>query len=87
MATEVEQAMSNVDVSDHALVRYLERAKGVDVNAARAELAAKATRLHRVDQLFVWAKGAVIKVNSAERETIVMRNGRVITYIVKGARK
>lgn len=29
---------SGVDVSDHALLRYLERVKGIDVEAARAEV-------------------------------------------------
>ncbi len=29
-----------VDVSDHALLRYLERVKGIDVEAARAEVIA-----------------------------------------------
>ena len=31
--------MSRVHVSDHALLRYLERAQGVDVNAARRAIA------------------------------------------------
>ena len=29
---------TGVDVSDHALLRYLERVKGIDIEAARAEV-------------------------------------------------
>ena len=32
---------SNVHVSDHAVVRYLERVLGIDVDGVRAEIAAK----------------------------------------------
>lgn len=38
---------AGIHISDHALVRYMERIKGVDVNGCRAELADMALRARR----------------------------------------
>jgi hypothetical protein len=37
-------AQTNVEVTDHAVVQYLRRFKGVDIDAVRAEIASKIAR-------------------------------------------
>lgn len=37
-------APTNIEVTDHAVVQYLRRFKGVDIEAVRAEIASKITK-------------------------------------------
>lgn len=66
-------------VSDHALLRYLERAKGVDVEAARAEI------LTTEHAMAIKAGAVGITIG---RVYLPVRNGCVVTVIpVRGRPK
>lgn len=60
--------MTGPVVTDHAVLRYLERARGVDVEAARAEIAAKVARGVAAGAAFVTHDGL----------RFVIRSGRVV---------
>ena len=55
--------MSRIVVSDHAVLRYLERGCGVDIDAIRAHIARQAIR--QVGTQFHRTAGAEFRVNSA----------------------
>lgn len=61
--------MSKPVVTDHAVLRYLERAHGVDVEAARAEIAATVARGVAAGASFVTHRGL----------RFVIRSGGVVT--------
>lgn len=63
-------------ISDHALIRYLERVKGVDMDAVRAEMNTPA--LATADE---FGCPVVIGRNG---ERMVIKNGVVVTVIAKG---
>lgn len=58
-------------VSDHAVLRYLERAQGVDVDAARRRIAQKVSR-------GVALEGAAVVVDGVK---FVLREDRVVTVL------
>lgn len=64
------------DVSDHAVLRYLERVKGVDVERIRAEMNSPALAL--ADTF-----GAPVLIGR-DGERLVIRDGVVVTVIAKG---
>lgn len=63
------------DISDHAVLRYLERVKGVDVERLRAEMNTPA--LAKAD-----AFGAPVLIGR-NGERLVIREGVVVTVIAK----
>jgi hypothetical protein len=62
-------------ISDHACIRYLERVKGVDMDALRAEMMTPA--LAKADEF-----GAPVLVGR-HGERMVIQNGVVVTVIAK----
>lgn len=67
-----------VVVSDHAVLRYLERVKGIDMARIRAEINTPALRL--ADEF-----GAPIVIGK-HGERYIIRDGVVTTTIMKGRR-
>ena len=65
-----------VDISDHAIVRWLERVKGVDIAAIRAEMSTPA--LAKADEF-----GCPVLIGR-NGERLVIRQGVVVTVIAKG---
>ncbi|WP_257541062.1 hypothetical protein [Sphingobium sp. CFD-1] len=63
------------EISDHAIVRWLERVKGVDISAIRAEMQTPA--LAMADEF-----GAPVLIGK-NGERLVIRNGIVVTVIAK----
>jgi len=63
------------EISDHAIVRWLERVKGVDISAIRAEMQTPA--LTMADEF-----GAPVLIGK-NGERLVIRNGIVVTVIAK----
>jgi hypothetical protein len=63
------------EISDHAVIRYLERVKGVDITAIRAEMNTPA--LAKADEF-----GAPVLIGR-NGERLVIRNGVVVTVIAK----
>jgi len=63
------------EISDHAVIRYLERVKGVDIAALRAEMQSPALAV--ADD---FGCPVVIGKNG---ERLVVRNGVVVTVIAK----
>jgi hypothetical protein len=64
------------DISDHAVLRWLERVKGVDIAAVRAEMQTPA--LAKADEF-----GAPVLIGR-HGERLVIREGIVTTVIAKG---
>jgi hypothetical protein len=62
-------------ISDHAVLRYLERVKGVDIAAVRAEMASPA-----LDQAVTFGAPVLIGKHG---ERLVIRGGIVVTVIAK----
>lgn len=62
-------------ISDHAIVRYLERVKGVDIAAIRAEMMTPA-----LDKAVAFGSPVLIGKNG---ERLVIKNGIVTTVIGK----
>lgn len=69
--------MSRSPVTDHALLRWMERVKGVDLDAIRAEIATP-------DICAAIAAGARSVVTHGH--TLVIENGVVITVLLPGMR-
>ena len=63
------------EISDHAVIRYLERVKGVDIAALRAEMQSPA--------LAVAEDFGCPVVIGKNGERLVVRNGVVVTVIAK----
>ncbi len=63
-------------ISDHALLRYLERVKGVDIEAVRAEMMSAA-----LDKAIEFGSRVLI---GRHGERLVIREGIVVTVIGKG---
>ena len=63
-------------ISDHAILRYLERVKGVDIEAIRAEMVTPA--LAKADEF-----GCPVLIGS-HGERLVIRSGVVVTVLAKG---
>lgn len=63
-------------ISDHAVLRWLERVKGIDMDAVRAEMDTPA--LAKADE---FGCPVVIGRNG---ERLVIKNGIVVTVIAKG---
>jgi hypothetical protein len=49
--------MTNLRVSDHAVLRYLERVGGFDIERLRSEIAARVAVLRKADSLYVRLDG------------------------------
>lgn len=64
------------DISDHAVLRYLERVVGIDVEAVRAEMQTPA--LAQADEF-----GAPVLIGR-NGERLVIRGGIVVTVLPKG---
>jgi len=64
-----------VTISDHAIIRFLERVKGVNIEAIRAEMATPT--LAKAD-----AFGAPVLIGR-NGERLVIRDGVVVTVIAK----
>lgn len=62
-------------ISDHAILRYLERVKGVDIGAIRAEMTTPA--LAKADDF-----GCPVLIGRSG-ERLVIRDGIVVTVIAK----
>lgn len=62
-------------ISEHAVIRYLERVKGVDIDALRAEMQSPA--LATADRF-----GCPVVIGR-HGERLVVRNGIVVTVIAK----
>jgi hypothetical protein len=62
-------------ITDHALLRYLERAKGLDVEAIRREIATPELRA---------AIAAGAKTYSVENWTYVIEGGAIVTVRPRG---
>ena len=67
--------MSDVEISDHAVLRYLERVKGVDMGALRAEMQSPA--------LTVANDFGCPVVIGRNGERMVVRDGVVTTVLKK----
>lgn len=65
-----------VDITDHAVVRWLERVKGLDIAAIRAEM--QTPTLAKAD-----AFGCPVVIGR-NGERLVIRDGRVVTVVAKG---
>ena len=65
-----------VDISDHAVLRFLERVKGVDIEAVRAEMQTPALTL--ADEF-----GAPFLIGR-NGERLAIRDGIVVTVLPKG---
>ncbi|MFK4794648.1 hypothetical protein [Sphingobium sp. ZW T5_29] len=63
------------EISDHAVYRYLQRAKGINMEAVRAEMNTPA--LAKADEF-----GAPVLIGR-NGERLVIRNGVVVTVIAK----
>ena len=63
------------DISDHAVLRYLERVKGVDIAAIRSEMMSPA--LAKADEF-----GAPVLIGG-HGERMVIANGVVVTVLAK----
>lgn len=63
------------EISDHAVLRYLERVKGVDIAAVRAEIATPA--LAKADEF-----GAPVLIGR-HGERLIIREGIVVTVLAK----
>jgi hypothetical protein len=63
------------DISDHAVLRYLERVKGVDIAAVRAEMVTPA--LATADEF-----GAPVLIGR-HGERMIIREGIVVTVLAK----
>ncbi len=64
------------DISDHAVLRWLERVKGVDIEAIRAEM--QTPTLALADEF-----GAPVLIGR-NGERLVIRGGVVVTVLAKG---
>lgn len=65
-----------VEISDHALIRYCERVKGIDMEAIRVEMKSEAMDVaHEF--------GAPVVIGSMGERHII-RNGVVVTVLAKG---
>jgi len=62
-------------VSDHALLRWLERAHGIDVDGIRAQLEREASPAAEIGAAYVWIDGV----------KAVLRDGVVVTCLPKTA--
>ncbi len=68
--------MSEITISDHAIIRYLERVKGVDIAAIRAEMSSPALAV--ADEF-----GCPVLIGR-NGERMVIREGVVVTVVAKG---
>lgn len=62
-----------VQVSDHAVLRFLERVRGIDVEAVRAEMRCQAVKV--ADQF------GCATVKRADGFRLILRNGSVVTVL------
>jgi hypothetical protein len=69
--------MNELRVSDHALLRYLERGRGIDVEAVRRELVASCDASHRA----ATAMGGGNHLILADRLIYVVRQGVMTTVM------
>lgn len=65
-----------LDISDHAVLRYLERVKGVSIEAIKAEM-----RTPAAEKACAFGAPVVIGRNG---ERLVIRDGVIVTVIAKG---
>jgi len=73
--------MSRPRISDHALVRFLERAGGLDIEALRASLADSLARAHDAANDI----GGGDYLISADGLAYVVRSGTVTTVLPEGS--
>lgn len=66
----------SVDISDHAVLRFLERVKGIDMALVRQEMSSRA-----LDTAVEIGAPCVIGRNG---ERLVIRKGVVVTVLAKG---
>jgi hypothetical protein len=84
--------MSKIGVSDHALVRFLERAGGFDVEALRASMAASLARAAAVaegmqqSRYTIKCDGLIYVVDQGVVVT-VLGNGERIGFVVEERRR
>ena len=72
---------SRIHITDHAIVRYLERIKGFDVQAIRQELELP-FRDRRLDSATEQFRGSEYKVKS-DRMVMVVKKNTVVTCYAK----
>jgi hypothetical protein len=63
--------MTPVHVSDHAILRYLERAHGLDVDAVRRHIAGRCTTGAELGALTVIVEGVKFVLVAAAADTVV----------------
>jgi len=68
--------MTDLGVSDHAVLRYLERAGGFEIERLRAEIARKVAQARRPDQTYV----PIGDLNFIVRES---EDGLVVTTVLQ----
>jgi hypothetical protein len=73
-----------VTVTDHALLRWLERVQGIDIEAVRAEIAARAERCVAAAES-IGTRPAQYVVLSGDARLIV-RQGAVVTVVTADMR-
>lgn len=76
---------SSIFVSDHAVLRYLERAHGVDIQAIRAHLAGRAATAADLGAIAVKIEGVKLVLRGRVLVTVLPRN--VVTFPPGGGSK
>lgn len=66
-----------IDVSDHAVLRYMQRVHGVDIDEIRRSIAASID-----DKVVTFADGSAFKYKTSEC-TFVVRDNTVTTTIIE----
>ena len=70
----MSQRKPKPELTDHAVIRFLERVKGLDIDAIKAEMLPDRTR----EAIEFMGNGKVVN----DRYTLVVRDGRVVTVIL-----
>ena len=76
--SSTKPATPDIAVTDHALLRYLERFEGVDVAAAGERLRGRLSSRRGVSEAIKFAGAAPHRIR-VEGATFCLRNGRVVT--------
>jgi len=75
-AISVARPARGLNISDHAVLRYMERVRGVDMEAIRAEIAAAVAEGQQI---------APDTVAGTKREAYILAHGQVVTVLPAGA--
>ena len=75
-ALDIARPVRGLGITDHAVLRYIERVRGVDTAAIRAEIQEAVSSGHQI------APGAIAGV---KREAYIIDAGQVVTVLPAGA--